>query len=231
MKKIFLIVGLLLTGANLFAQVPDNEAISAAVGNPASRFYYPVLIDRYLKGDMTLDADDYRHLYYGFAAQDDYRPLDPLRGENELLMEVERGIDSLNAQRIIELAGVVMQSDPFNPSAVNLMTYAYNLLGDSEKERISAARLAGIFGAIEGSGDGETKNSPWHVIWFTHVNDFLAMKGYTPRSRSYANVRVEYVQLEDSDRGRRGFYFDIGRIYSKPPTVIPERPKGLKPVR
>ncbi|MCL2560950.1 MAG: DUF4919 domain-containing protein [Rikenellaceae bacterium] len=213
-------------------QPVDDAAIRAAVFDPASPFYYPPLMARYIRGDAALTLDDYRHLYYGFAMTDDYRPLDPIAGETELLTILERvgtGPTPEDAEKLLRHAREVMQRDPFSPSVINFMTFAYGILGDVEEEHASAARLAGVLGAIGSSGDGLREQSAWHVTFFTHVNDFLAARGLLARDRRVVSRAVEYVTLAEPDGRNRGYYFDFSRIYVRPPTEIPERPRGLRP--
>ena len=54
------------TGPDTLAMsVPDMSAVRLAVQDRTSPYYYPVLMDRYLRRDTTLTADDYRYLYLG----------------------------------------------------------------------------------------------------------------------------------------------------------------------
>lgn len=212
-------------------QVPDNDAIRMAVSDHNSEFYYPNLLARYYKGDTTLTRQDYHYLYYGFAFQDEYTPLDPIPGEVDVLMILEnnRELSRDDAENIIYQASKVMQKDPFNLSNINFMTYAYSILGDKEREKISAMRLQMVFETIDSSGTGDSEKSAWHVLFFSHVNDFLAIKGFEARSRRIVSRSVEYVTLKNPMKKNKGVYFDYSRAYSKPPTHMPEKPKGIKP--
>lgn len=232
MNKLILTLIALFAVLPLWGQAPDNDAIYAEISNPSSKFYYPTLFGRYADGDATLTLDDYRHLYYGFAFQDEFLPLDPIAGETDILNIIDaRGAEltAEDAERVLVYARQVMRRDPFSPANINFMTLAYSVLGDAENAKASSLRLAGVLGAIESSGDGLKETSPWHVIFFTHVNDFLGAKGLEPKNRRVVTRTVEYVTLRVPDGKIKGYYFDFGRAYSKQPTVLPEKPKGLKP--
>lgn len=232
MKGILLTMAIMLAAMPLAGQAPDNTAILAEVSNPASRYYYPPLMSRYMKGDTTLTADDYHYLYYGFAMQDEYLPLDPIPGETELLGLIDRTggkLSAEDAEKLLLYAQKVMQRDPFSPSTINFMTYAYGVLGDVEREKASAARLAGVLGAIAATGDGKKEKTAWHVIFFSHVNDFLASKGLEARGRRVVSRSVEYAALMEPNGRDKGYFFDFSRAYSKPPTVLPQKPKGIQP--
>ena len=58
------------------AKVPVESDIKARIEDPASEQYYPNLRLRYEQSDSTLTADDYHYLYYGYAYQPQYRPLE-----------------------------------------------------------------------------------------------------------------------------------------------------------
>ena len=232
MKRILFVVMVALGALPVWGQTPDDDAIRAEVFNPGSQYYYAPLLSRYMKGDTTLTAADYHHLYYGFAMQDQYRPLDPIPAEVDVLTIFDRaGLEMTkeDAEKVVFYGEQVMLRDPFSPTNINFMTYAYGVLGDAEKERISASRMAGVLGVIASSGDGLKENTPWHVIFFSHVNDFLGTKGLAARSRRVVTRSVEYVTLAEPDRKVKGYYFDFGRAYSKPPEVMPEKQKGLHP--
>lgn len=212
------------------AQPPDYDAILARTADPASEYYYPALLGRYVAGDEGLTPQDYRHLYYGFVFRDEYRPLDPIAEETEILNIFDgAGMDMTpdDARKILALAQKVMERDPFSPANINFMTYAYAVLGDHEAERISASRLAGVLGAIAASGDGLKEDTAWHVISFSHVNDFLGSKGLDARNRRVVSRTAEYVTLREADGKNKGYYFNFGRTFVKPPTTSPERPKGM----
>ena len=74
MKNLLLL--LLLLPALAAAKVPDEEDIQNKTMDAESPFYYPSLMMRYNAGDETLTDEDYHYLYYGYAYQESYKPLD-----------------------------------------------------------------------------------------------------------------------------------------------------------
>lgn len=221
----------MLSAFGAAAQPPDYDAILAQITDPASEHYYPAMLDRYVKGDPELTPEHYKHLYYGFVFRDEYRPLDPIPEETEILTIFDSAGMNMtpdDARKILELARKVMERDPFSAANINFMTFAYGILGDAEMERISALRLSRVLDVIAASGDGIKEETAWHVISFSHVNDFLAAKGLDARNRRVVSRSAEYVTLREADGKNKGYYFDFSRAYVKPPTVLPEKPKGLK---
>ena len=211
-------------------RVPDEEDVLAKTLNQNSEFYYPELMMRYVVGDTTLTATDYHYLYYGYAYDVNYRPLDNVPDTDEVLELLAglgtEGATRQQAQMLLEAAKDVMLVDPFSPSNITVMTYAYGVLGDAEQERVSADRFRKILATIESSGTGLRENSPMHVLRHEHVNDLLLSKGLKIVNRTVRSTKVEYVQVQRGGRNAKGFYFNFERIYWKRPEMIPEREKS-----
>lgn len=225
--KRFLILLLALMPLFAMAQrVPDNEAILARTIDNSSPYYYPRLMERYIHGDTTLTADEYHHLYYGFAFADNYRPLenDPARIDVLEVFVATETPDSTQLLRVIEAAERLMHSDPFSPQNLNILTFAYGKLGDERMERICYDRFTKVMQTIESSGTGRREDSPWHVLTFQHAADFTAWRGGEINNRQVRSRSVEYIQLRVKDAdGNRGYFFDFSRVYMKRPEY--EKPK------
>lgn len=225
--KRFLILLLALMPLFAMAQrVPDNEAILARTIDNSSPYYYPRLMERYIHGDTTLTADEYHHLYYGFAFADNYRPLenDPARIDVLEVFVATETPDSTQLLRVIEAAERLMHSDPFSPQNLNILTFAYGKLGDERMERICYDRFTKVMQTIESSGTGRREDLPWHVLTFQHAADFTAWRGGEINNRQVRSRSVEYIQLRVKDAdGNRGYFFDFSRVYMKRPEY--EKPK------
>lgn len=229
-KYLFALGAICALGAEFVSaqRTPDNGAISAAISDVSSPYYYPSLMLRYENGDTTLTLDDYHYLYYGFAFQDRYKPTDPVRGTDEILAVFERNNNpgKEEALEIIRYAKQVMEQDPFSLNNINYLTYAYGVIGDTINERINADRFEKIYSTIESSGKGTAEKSPWHILWFSHANDLLATKGFEVDKRTIVSRSTEYIEVKKNDMGAKGFYFDFTRLYWKKPEDMPEVKKG-----
>ena len=119
---------------------PDNKDIFEQTLNSESPYYYPTLMMRYLAGDTTLSEKDYYYLYYGYAYSDQYSPLAPIPSEDQTLMALEAANASpteANMREIIKYATETLKHDPFSPSNLNFLVYAYGAIGDTVNERIN----------------------------------------------------------------------------------------------
>lgn len=233
-RKYIATLFLSLVTFSVFAQPqPDNEMIFREIINSDSPYFYPVLMLRYEAGDTTLNLDDYHHLYYGYAWQQDYKPLESISADAQLLNVLDRTKNQEiatpeQAQEIIMWCKEIMKSDPFSPSNLNFMTYAYGILGDTTQALISADKMKKVLKTIEDSGDGDKEKSPWHILFFTHANDFLASKGETIVRRTVRSRTVEYAHLDRFGRKNRdpkGYFFNFERIYWKKPENIEQKPR------
>lgn len=206
------------TGKAAAQRVPDEEDILSKILSADSPFYYPAMMVRFLAGDTELTADHYFYLYYGFAYDEAYDAHTPLPAEDTILEIFARtpSPSHEDALLIIEAAKKNMELDPFNPGNLNMLTFAYGIVGDSINEIINAKRFEGVIGAITSSGIGTRESSPWHILRFSHANDVVASKGFAIQNRQVRSRSVEYIQLSRNAEGIRGFFFDFSRVYWKP---------------
>lgn len=221
MKHLLLLLGLLLP-ALAPAKVPVEHDIKARIEDPASEYYYPNLRLRYEQADSTLTADDYHYLYYGYAYQPHYRPLETnpaLDRFYEALVRLDVAVPAAADLRAAIAAGTeALEADPFSPQVLNLLSYAYAQLGDTAQAAAYGRKMSCVLATIERSGDGLTEQTPWHILMYAHAVDLLAAKNIPVRESSIISRTVEYIpRVKKDDKGVKGYYFDYGRIYWKKP--------------
>jgi len=209
---------------------PDNELIFKEISDGASQYYYPNLLGRYLSGDTTLTENDFRYLYYGYAFQDAYRPLDPAPKAVDNLFALFGADTSPNFDGCLALAQAgeeALKVDPFNMQIINILMFAYGSVDAKNTERINYFRFRNIINTIKSSGTGLTEQSPWHALPFATVNDLLSVMDLQPMKRMMVSRRVEYVPLLVRNGNVKGYYFDFGRVYSKRPEEIKKPARGF----
>ena len=224
MKRTFILsIIALLAGIftpTISARTPDNDAIYKAITNPESPFYYPNLMMRYTEGEK-LSPDEYHHLYYGYAFTPSYKPLEANEGMNRVQEIMARlAIDTPSVHDIDELiaAGLAaMERDPFSPTLLNIMAYAYGTAGDKVRERAYYNHLNSILECIATSGTGLKERVPMHVIMFSHALDYIASKGWSSRKAQIISRTVEYVPFSRPQNKVKGYFFDYSRVYWNKP--------------
>lgn len=203
-----------------WAQAPDNQQIEAEINSASSSYYYPRLMDRYRLGDSAITTLEYRYLYYGYLFQPEYDPYasPPEMDSIVLILLREPHLELTDYHSLIRYGTKLMETDPFNPRLLNILTYAYGTINDTENETRSAARFRGIIDAILSSGEGNEESSPWHIMAFSHAEDVLDFLGQKYKKAVLVSRTTEYFPLEKRDGRIKGYYFDFSRIYTKRPT-------------
>ena len=220
MKRFLIILLSLFVGVSVSAGTPDNDRIFATINNVDSPLYYPNLMLRYKDGG-TMSDDEYHHLYYGYAFQPSYKPLEAnpsMTRVQEIMARIS--IDKPSVHDIDELiaAGIAaMEHDPFSPTLLNILTYAYGASGDRVRELAYSEHLRGILRCIEQSGDGLKEKTPMHIIMFSHGLDYIASKGINSLKGRIISRTVEFVPFDFPQNKVKGYYFDYSRIYWNKP--------------
>ena len=210
-----------LSVAAVSAQTPDNDDIYAKIADSRSPYYYPNLKMRYDQWVEPMSAEELHYLYYGYAFQSEYKPLD----NNPYLMRVleimaKVAIEEPAVSDLDELVMTAMQSyerDPFSPQMLNILAYAYGALGDKVREKAFYERLNGVLEVIASSGDGLKEKSAMHITMFSHALDYIASKGWTYGNSRVISRTVEYVPFEVARNKVKGYYFDFSRVYWNKP--------------
>ena len=220
MKRFCILVLTLFVGLSASATTPNNDLIFANISNVDSPFYYPNLILRYKEG-KSLSEEEYHHLYYGYAFQPSYKPLEANPAMTRVQEIMARlSLDTPSVSDIDELiaAGIAaMEHDPFSPTLLNILVYAYGTSGDKVREVAYSNHLKGVLKCIEQSGDGLKEKSPMHIIMFSHGLDYLASKSILYRKSSIISRTVEFVPLVVPKNKIKGYYFDYSRVYWNKP--------------
>ena len=220
MKRFLVILLSLFVGVSVFAGTPDNDRIFAIINDVDSPFYYPNLMLRYKEG-RTMSDDEYHHLYYGYAFQPSYKPLEvnaAMTRVQEIMARVS--IEKPSVHDIDELiaAGIAaMEHEPCSPTLLNILTYAYGSSGDRVRELAYSEHLRGILRCIEQSGDGLKEKTPMHIIMFSHGLDYMASKGINYLKGRIISRTVEFVPFDFPKNRVKGYYFDYSRVYWNKP--------------
>ncbi|MBQ1225422.1 MAG: DUF4919 domain-containing protein [Alistipes sp.] len=220
MRRVVILFVALFTLVEMSAQTPINESILAKISDVNSHLYYPNLILRYKEGGAMSD-EEYHHLYYGYAYQATYRPLEvnPAMTRVQEIM-ARLSIDTPSVYDIDELiaAGIAaMEHDPFSPQLLNILAYAYGASGDKVREKAYADHLAGVLRTIERSGNGLKERTPMHIIMFSHGLDYIASKNINYLKGRIISRNVEFVPFDFPKNKVKGYYFDYSRIYWNKP--------------
>ena len=220
-RIILTIVTSVLSISAMEARTPDNDDIYAKIADSASPYYYPNLKMRYDQWIEPMASDEMHYLYYGYAYQPEYKPLDDNPYQTRVLEIMARvAIEEPAVSDLDELVLTAMSAyerDPFSPQILNVLAYAYGALGDKTREKAFYERLNGVLEVIAASGDGLKEKSPMHITMFSHALDYIASKGWTYGKSRVISRTVEYVPFEVARNKIKGYYFDFSRVYWNKP--------------
>ncbi len=212
--------------------VPNNEAIFLETNDPDSPDFYPKLLGRYMEGDTTLTRAQIFKLYYGYINQPTYKPLDwdPNADAVLAVFDLHPEPNAIQSLDIIQYGIKAMARDPFSPSNLNFLTYAYQTIGDTATALINRWRMDRVIETIKSTGSGQRPSSPWHIIFFTHATDILGSMGLMATKPILISTSVQYLPYRTEDGKSRGYYFDYSRVYIKSPeqTNTQKQRKGLE---
>ena len=220
LRQLFIAILCTLSATVVTAQVPNNDSIFAAINDSSSPYYYPNLMMRYRAGEALTDME-YHHLYYGYAYQAAYRPLNDNPGMTKVQNIMARiAIESPSVTDIDQLIAACLEAmdyDPFSPKLLNILAYAYGTAGDKQREQIYATQLEAILRTIAASGTGEKEKEPMHIIFFSHGVDFIAAKGWNQLKGKIISRTVEFIPFEAPKNKVKGYFFDYSRVYWNKP--------------
>jgi len=220
MRQILTLTFLLIIfhGANsqeLTFKKPDYDLINNEIQDSSSSFYYPKLMSRLAQFDTTLNIEEYRHLYYGYIFQKDYKPYWTSPDEEKLVnFYRSEKIKEKDYDEIIKLATHSINEFPFDLRQLNFLAYIYHLKGNEEMAKKVSLRFQGSFSAIMSSGDGKTCETGYHVISVSHEYVFLNMFQFQMYQQSTTGD-CDYLELLKDDRNIDGIYFNIEKLFAK----------------
>lgn len=224
-RKILVILISAVLWHTVSGQAVDLGRIEYETSDPLSEFYYPALFERFTMRDTTLTDKQYHYLYFGFASREGYRPL--LRTSYcDSLQKVLNTRSSYTAEtfmKAIEYAKKILEVEPFNIREINVLAYAYNMLGDTGAARKEAYCMNMIAKIITSTGDGSQKH-PWWITYNSHADDILAMRKYTADKTVLISRDEMYIQAIGENRKRSDiFYFNYSSQYYKDPEYLKDQ--------
>ncbi len=195
----------------------DFNAVQSAIRAEHSPFHYPVLFNRYLNADTTLNLEEFRYLYYGFTFQEAYQPYK--RPEEESLIRDLMLKDTLVADNFTALFGycvTILKHHPFSLQYLLTSAIACSQLGLHEEAKKYYFQYDRILSTILASGDGATPESAWSVILISDEAEIISALGFqrTGRQKMLSENLCDFVYVKGNEYGIDGFYFDISRLFA-----------------
>lgn len=237
MKRFFFATLLLLASCFCFAQnsegediivgdtigafftAPDYDLIREAITDPEGQYYYPRLVKRLSQADTTLDINDVRCIYYGYALQPDFAPYGRLDEMEEIQGILFGDVEPSKAdfEKVVELSDKALGKKP-----TELPVYYYRLIGchyaygpDDPRTLTARYLLEMMTDAVYSSGNGRYE-APFHLTTVAHSYFIMSMNEVSPESQALMQIGGRFCDafpLEENDYGLDTLYFDIHECF------------------
>lgn len=194
-------------------EIPDMEKIEEAVRDSRSPYYYPDLLKEYLGNDTTMNLAEFRHLYLGYACQEDYNPY--------RMVEVPKHIEEMYLQTvhtesecdsIIKYARQILADIPLDLRQINFLVYGLRQKGENREADVWEYRLKGLIQAILSTGDGKAPETAWYVIYPTDEYNIVNRQGFTATEFIFVEPYFDYIAIENNPLKIEGFYFNVKKL-------------------
>jgi hypothetical protein len=214
MKKTILIQILVLITLTSFGQKTGIDL--KEIKSIANTDTYKKLLDRFISNDTTLSSDEYKVLYYGQAFQENYRPNSRHDSIRALNMYLNKGINSIDFNKVLNFTAQILKDFPFNIEQIYITGVIYDKLGGQDLSRLWFYKYSNLIKTILSSGDGKKPESAYIVTKITDEYSLLnALKLNVEKQSLIAKKEKWYdlMSLEKNQYGIENVYFDINLFF------------------
>lgn len=216
-----LLIGSFGAGARpkqLPVEKPDLEAIEDSVLNPASRFYFPRLQERFEANDTVMTPLEYRYFYLGYMFQEDYDPyrISQFNDSTEALVNRPGEITKHDAEQIISYSEKALWDNPLDLRQMSFLIHFLRQKGKPIRAKFWEYRLQNLLNAILRTGTGLDMDNAWYVVYPMHEYDLLQFLGYDPTDAEYPADGFDRLRVKPLKDARRfngdtpsAFYFNV----------------------
>lgn len=194
---------------------PNFEEIADQTSDPASPYFYDLLMYRYNAGDTLLNVVDYYNLYYGYSLQAEYNPeyQSIYRDSVALVLNVDRKIELKDYSLLEYYMQKILERIPFSIRDLNALAFVYENMGQTGKALEQMYKVELITHTIKCSGTGKTKDSPWTVIFRENATDVLTLLGFSSIRETIITADVSYLGQTAAPNVRKmGYFFNFEPI-------------------
>ncbi len=214
---------------NVKREIPDLALIKKQINDRTSPYFYPRLMDEYMRNDTLMKIDKFRHLYLGYMFQEDYNPYRPsaLKESIDPSLLDKSHLTREECDSVIKYAQLALLDKPFDLIQISALVKALKSKGKTNLAKIWQYKLDYILMAIISTGTGEDEENAWYVIEPQHEYVLLNTLGYTVTNHLFYEPYYEFLTVNNkSGRKNEGFYFNIRTIleeyYRKYPDKLSE---------
>ena len=231
MSKNILVLLLLVTCLPVYGreggQAPDVKAIKKTVSDKTSGLYYPLLMQRFMTGDTTMNLSEKRHLYYGYSASEKYSPY----GGSHFQDSIRTILTLIESDyvKLLVFTDSVLKESPFNLRALNYRLHAARKMGNTEIATLTHAKIELLLDAILSSGDGRSVPGAFWVIEVSHEYFLLGVLGLEyGGAQSLVDGPCDFLTVKENKAGLKGVYFNVSIGFGTLSDMFNSADKGKK---
>lgn len=195
---------------------PALDSIQQASCDPASPYYYPTLLKRFMANDTTMNSRDFQYFYYGTLFQEDYDPYRKpvLPGELESLAEIYTKSEPNRSERnrILDYTNKALADNPVDLQQLNNRIFVYEKNGKIDLAKIWQYKLNHLLKVIARSGSGADSTNAWIVVYPRHEYDFLNLSGIVVTGHRFQDPSYDVIDgrpAAKKDQATQAYWFDI----------------------
>lgn len=194
---------------------PDMAQIRREVTDRNSPYYYPRLMEEFLRNDSVMKLDKYRRLYLGYMFQEDY---DPYRMPYPVAAHVQelygkKNLTKVECDSIIKNAELSLANNPLDFMQMQAMINALRARGNTNLAELWEYKLRYLLMAIVSTGTGRDEDNAWYIVETHHEYILLNQMGLKVRNHLFYEPTYEYITVEDANgKETGGYYFNIGPL-------------------
>lgn len=194
-------------------EIPDMNKIEEAVRDSRSPYYYPDLLKKYFGNDTTMTLQEFRHLYLGYASQEDYNPYRSIEIPKQIEQMYQQTVHTQSeCDSIVKYAREVLEDIPLDLRQINFLVYGLRQKGETHEADLWEYRLKGIIDAILSTGDGKAPETAWYVIYPTDEYNVVNRQGFTATEFIFVEPYFDYISIENNPLKVEGFYFNVKKM-------------------
>ncbi|PZF71373.1 DUF4919 domain-containing protein [Taibaiella soli] len=211
----------------------DYAKIEKETKDPKSAYYFPKLMQRYLKSDASMSKEDRMYFYYGYSYTDQYStsPIDIYYDSVRAIFNKDTQKRS-DWQKLVLYADSSLQADPLNMRMLKYQAYAYEQMDSVDRADLNQAKIKIVSDAILNSGDGKSLQTAFHVINVRDEYDLMGMLKLKSDGQSLVNDHYDLIAIKENKYGIKELYFNVYRSMAKMDEMFkeagPTLPAGSK---
>ncbi|MDE6854146.1 MAG: DUF4919 domain-containing protein, partial [Muribaculaceae bacterium] len=135
---------------------PDLAAIARESVDESSKFFYPVLYNKFMKNDTTMTPEEFQYFYYGTMFQEDYDPYreapNPALLQELIPIYAKEKRTRNDRDKMLAYADQVLEDNPVDLRQLTNRIYVYEQNRKYDLARIWQNKLNHLLLVIAASG-------------------------------------------------------------------------------